>query len=94
MEGGRSRRGFWPNARFPASERSPSVTIASVLPWRLSAFFMKAKAAALSRVLVTKAAHVVDPATPDFHFRGEHRTKAIPPEPHCLVANIDAAFEQ
>ena len=25
---------------------------------------------------------------------GEHWTEAIPPEPYCLVADIDAAFEQ
>ena len=32
--------------------------------------------------------------TPLSDFRGEHRTKPVPPEPHCFVADIDAAFEQ
>ena len=27
-------------------------------------------------------------------LRGEHRTEAVPPEPHRLVADIDPAFEQ
>jgi hypothetical protein len=25
---------------------------------------------------------------------GEHRTEAIPPEPHCLVTDVDAPLEQ
>jgi len=27
-------------------------------------------------------------------LRSEHRTEAAPPEPHCLVADIDATLEQ
>jgi len=27
-------------------------------------------------------------------LRGEHGTKPVPPEPHCLVANIYAALKQ
>ncbi len=27
-------------------------------------------------------------------LRGEHRTEPVPPETHCFVADIDAAFEQ
>ncbi len=32
--------------------------------------------------------------TPLSDFRGEHRTKPVPPEPHRFMADIDAAFEQ
>ena len=28
------------------------------------------------------------------HLRGKHRTKAVPPEPHRFVADIDATFMQ
>ena len=34
----------------------------------------------------------LNPALPD--LRREHRTEPIPPQPHRLVANVDAAFEQ
>ena len=27
-------------------------------------------------------------------FRGEYRTKPVPPETHCFVANIDATLKQ
>jgi hypothetical protein len=27
-------------------------------------------------------------------FRGEHRTKPVPPETHCFVANIDTTLKQ
>jgi hypothetical protein len=30
------------------------------------------------------------PARPLPDLRGKHRTEPIPPEPHCLVADIDA----
>jgi len=32
--------------------------------------------------------------TPLPNLRGEHRTKPVPPETYCLVADIDAAFKQ
>jgi hypothetical protein len=35
---------------------------------------------------------MMNPAFPD--FCGEHRTKPVPPETYCLVADIDAAFKQ
>jgi hypothetical protein len=44
---------------FPSSviaapyDRYPSVVTASGLPWRFSAFFMKVRAASLSRIFVT-----------------------------------------
>jgi len=25
---------------------------------------------------------------------GKHRTKPVPPKPHCFMADVDAAFEQ
>lgn len=25
---------------------------------------------------------------------GEHRTKPVPPKPHCLMADVDTPFEQ
>ena len=35
---------------------------------------------------------MLNPAFPD--LRGEHRTEPVPPEPHRLVTDIDAAFVQ
>ena len=32
--------------------------------------------------------------TPPPDLRGEHWTEPVPPEPHRLVADVDAAFEQ
>ena len=37
-------------------------------------------------------AHTVDPPTAD--LAGEHRAEPAPPQPHGLVANVDAALEQ
>jgi hypothetical protein len=34
----------------------------------------------------------LNPALPD--LRRKHRTEPIPPEPHRLMADVDAAFEQ
>jgi len=36
--------------------------------------------------------HPVDPVSSD--FRGKHRPKAIPPEPHRFVADVDADLVQ
>lgn len=41
---------------------------------------------------VSEAPHLVDPLPPD--IGGEHRPKPVPPKPHCLMAQVDAAFEQ
>jgi len=35
---------------------------------------------------------LLNPFSPD--FRGEHRTKTVPPEPHRFMADIDATFMQ
>jgi hypothetical protein len=32
--------------------------------------------------------------TPLADLGGEHRTEAVPPEPHSLVANVDAALKE
>ena len=37
-------------------------------------------------------AHVLDPLPAD--LAGEHRAEAVPPEPHGLMADVDAALEQ
>ena len=41
---------------------------------------------------LTKAAHSVDPLALDVGRKD--RTKSVPPEPHCLVTNVDPALEQ
>ena len=41
---------------------------------------------------VGEGAHVLDPLATD--LGGEHRTEAVPPEPHRLVADVDAALGQ
>jgi hypothetical protein len=35
---------------------------------------------------------MMNPSLPD--LRGKQRSKAVPPKPHRLVANIDATLEQ
>jgi hypothetical protein len=48
--------------------------------------------------LVAVPAPVTDPAYArnalPLNFRGEQRAKPVPPEPHCLVANVGSTFEQ
>lgn len=46
----------------------------------------------LGKVVVEEAAHAKYPLAPD--FRREHRPEPVPPEPHCLVANVNPTFEQ
>lgn len=41
---------------------------------------------------VGEGVHLLDPLTAD--LRGEHRTEAVPPKPHRLVADVDAALRQ
>ncbi len=41
---------------------------------------------------VPEAFHPADPLAPD--IGSEHRAEPVPPQPHGLVADIDAAFEQ
>jgi hypothetical protein len=38
------------------------------------------------------AAHVLDPLPAD--LAGEHRAEPVPPQPHRLMADVDAALEQ
>lgn len=35
-------------------------------------------------------AHAINPSLA--HLGSEHRAKAVPPDPHCLMADLDAAF--
>jgi len=39
-----------------------------------------------------KAPHPADPLASD--VGREQRAEAVPPQPHCLVADVDAPFEQ
>jgi len=38
------------------------------------------------------SAHPADPVSPD--YGGKHRAKSVPPEPDCLMADIDVTFVQ
>jgi hypothetical protein len=41
---------------------------------------------------VGEGAHVIDTLPAD--LGGEHRAEPVPPQPHSLVADVDAALEQ
>ena len=41
---------------------------------------------------VLVGAHPVDPSSPD--LGGKHRAEPVPPEPHCLMTDVDTAFVQ
>nr|WP_258046756.1 hypothetical protein [Sphingomonas folli] len=41
---------------------------------------------------MTEAAHAAHPLAP--YFTPEQRTEPVPPQPHRLVADVDAALEQ
>jgi hypothetical protein len=41
---------------------------------------------------VAKSAHCADPLPPN--VAGKHWAESIPPEPHRLMANVDAALEE